>query len=89
MKPRNFQEYEAIIFVIDSADRLSFQEARDELWSFLKFAPDEMDHPVLLIMANKQDLENSATKEELKKVLGRDHSQTLKGDYTTFPLMTN
>ena len=80
MKPRNFQEYEAIIFVIDSADRLSFQEARDELWSFLKFAPDEMDHPVLLIMANKQDLENSATNEELKKVLGRDHSQTLKAD---------
>ena len=55
--------------MVDAADRTSFAEARDELWTFLSFAPDLMDHPVLLVMSNKQDLEDAASDEELIKVL--------------------
>ena len=69
LRPRSFQDYEAIIFVVDAADRNSFQEAREELWSFLKFAPDEMTHPVLMVLANKQDMKNAATTQEIEKVL--------------------
>ncbi len=55
--------------MVDAADRQSFQEARDELWTFLSFAPDLMEHPVLLVLANKQDLDDAATEEELIKAL--------------------
>ena len=54
LRRESFQDYDAIIFVVDSADRHSFTEARDELWKFLSFAPDLMEHPVILILANKQ-----------------------------------
>lgn len=69
MRKQSFEDYDAIIFVVDSADRNSFQEARNELWTFLSFAPDMMEHTVLLILANKQDLHDAASVDELHKVL--------------------
>jgi signal recognition particle receptor subunit beta len=69
LRKQSFEDYDAIIFVVDSADRNSFQEARNELWTFLSFAPDMMEHTVLLILANKQDLHDAASVDELHKVL--------------------
>ena len=54
LRQESFQDYDAIIFVVDSADKESFHEAHQELWNFLSFAPDLMDHAVILILANKQ-----------------------------------
>lgn len=64
MRRESFQDYDAIIFVIDSADTESFYEARQELWKVLSFAPDA----ILLILANKQDLKGAANIKELHKI---------------------
>jgi small GTP-binding protein len=53
----------AIIFVIDSADRERVEEAKNELWSVL-LTPEFPDAP-LLVVANKQDLENAMTIQEI------------------------
>lgn len=66
---KSFEDYEAIIFVVDSADKRSFSEARNELWNYLSFAPDQMEHSVLLILANKQDVNEAVSEDELSKVL--------------------
>ena len=36
LRRESFQDYDAIIFVVDSADKDSFDEARRELWNFLR-----------------------------------------------------
>ena len=36
LRRESFQDYDAIIFVVDSADKDSFEEARRELWNFLR-----------------------------------------------------
>ena len=70
LRRESFQDYDAIIFVVDSADQNSLPEAKQELWNFLSFAPDLMDHAVLLVMANKQDLKGALSPEDLIKYLG-------------------
>ena len=40
LRRESFQDYDAIIFVVDSADRNSFDEARQELWNFLRLLED-------------------------------------------------
>ena len=53
----------AIIFVIDSSDRLRIEEAKAELWNVL-LDPQYPDAP-LLIVANKQDIPGAMTIEEI------------------------
>ena len=36
LRRESFQDYDAIIFVVDSADRYSFDETDSERWNFLR-----------------------------------------------------
>lgn len=58
-----YQNTDALIFVIDSNDRERLPECKDELWRFIQ--EDELKDCVLLVMANKQDLPNAMTTEEI------------------------
>ena len=72
-REKGFEDYDAIIFVVDSADRNSLEEARQELWNVLCLAPNFMMQQhltVLLIMANKQDVKGAATTQEIETILG-------------------
>ena len=42
LRRESFQDYDAIIFVVDSADKDSFEEARRELWNFLRLLKEIM-----------------------------------------------
>ncbi|MFX0100272.1 MAG: ADP-ribosylation factor-like protein [Candidatus Hodarchaeota archaeon] len=70
------QSSQCLVFVIDATDKVRFPEAADELYDALKIFPE--DFPVL-ILANKQDLEGAASKEDIveefqmiEKLKGRD-----------------
>ena len=62
-----YQNSDALIFVIDSNDRDRLSECKDELWRFLQ--EDELKDSVLLIMANKQDLPNALSTQEITEKL--------------------
>ncbi|OLY79165.1 ADP-ribosylation factor-like protein 8B [Smittium mucronatum] len=57
----------AIVFVVDSADQAKLDQARAELWSLLE-KPLLSTIPVL-VLGNKNDLEESLTVEELIEAL--------------------
>ena len=52
-----------MIFVVDSNDRDRIGEAADELQRFL--SEDELQECILLVLANKQDLPNAMSVEEV------------------------
>ena len=58
-----FLNTQAVIFVVDSNDAARLKEARDELWKVLE--SPELANAVLLIFANKQDLPNALSGEEI------------------------
>ena len=70
-----YQNTDAVIFVVDSNDRERLPECKDELWRFL--GEDELKECVFLILANKQDLPNALTTEEITERMElnaiRDH----------------
>ncbi|CAD6194168.1 unnamed protein product [Caenorhabditis auriculariae] len=74
LRKHYFPSTDAMIFVVDSSERLN--EAREELWDLLR-DPD-LQKPVLLVLANKQDLpramETCQVTEalELDKIEGRE-----------------
>ena len=57
-----------LIFVVDSNDRDRMEECKDELQRFL--SEDELKDVCLLVMANKQDLPNAMSVEEITDKLG-------------------
>jgi small GTP-binding protein len=61
------QNVDAIVYVVDSADRDRLEEARDELERFLR--NDIQKEVLLLIFANKQDLPQSMREMEIVKLL--------------------
>merc|ERR1712070_1124361 len=63
-----YQNTQGLIFVVDSNDRESIEDARDELAKML--SEDEMRDAVLLVIANKQDLPNSMPAAEISEKLG-------------------
>lgn len=63
-----FTGCEGLIFVIDSADKSRFQEAKGELDWILE--SDEMDGVPVVVLANKQDLPKAATPSEVASRLG-------------------
>ncbi|EGT46200.1 hypothetical protein CAEBREN_30952 [Caenorhabditis brenneri] len=71
----------ALIFVVDSANEKRFQKAREELFELL-VEPDLANCP-LLIVANKQDMANAKTPEELKEMLNLDSIRARKMDKTS------
>jgi signal recognition particle receptor subunit beta len=57
----------AIIFVVDSNDTTRLREAKDELWKVLE--SPELSNAILLVFANKQDLQNAMTADEVSRAL--------------------
>lgn len=64
----DFQNTNAIIFVVDSNDRDRVLEAKEELIKMLN--EEELNNACLLILANKQDLPNAMSASELTDKLG-------------------
>eukprot|EP00929_Paragymnodinium_shiwhaense_P083514 TRINITY_DN44554_c0_g1_i5.p1 TRINITY_DN44554_c0_g1~~TRINITY_DN44554_c0_g1_i5.p1 ORF type:complete len:403 (+),score=56.67 TRINITY_DN44554_c0_g1_i5:77-1285(+) len=58
-----FQKTQALVFVIDCADRDRIEDAREELHKLLR--EDELCDAVLLVYANKQDLPNAISVAEV------------------------
>jgi len=70
----------ALVFVVDSTDRYRLKEAADELKNLLdmkELGQVAMNEVKLLILANKQDLPNPVTVEEIKEAVGLDHLQNI------------
>lgn len=65
-----FPETDAIIFVIDCNDHDRLKEAKDELYGII--GEKEMEHAVLLVLGNKQDLKGSMKPTELSNFLNLD-----------------
>lgn len=62
-----YQNTDVLLFVIDSNDRDRIEESRDELWRFL--GEKELESATLLVLANKQDLPNAMSTEEITEKL--------------------
>ncbi len=58
---------DAIVFVVDSADRARFKLAGTEMWSMM--STPELRNSLLLVFANKRDLPGSATTAEIVDAL--------------------
>jgi len=58
-----FLNTRAVIFVVDSNDTNRLREAREELWKVLE--SPELANAVVLVFANKQDLPQAATADEV------------------------
>jgi len=65
-----FDQVDALIYVIDSADRKRVDETGIELRQLLE--EEKLSHVPLLIMANKMDLMSALTPSELTAELGLD-----------------
>lgn len=63
-----YQNTESLIFVVDSSDRARLDEARQHLETVL--SADELCNVPLLILANKQDLPNAMSVQEITEKLG-------------------
>ncbi len=63
-----YQNTQGIIFVVDSNDHDRVDDARDELQRML--AEEELKDAVLLVFANKQDLQGAMTPAEIVEKLG-------------------
>ncbi|KAL3625978.1 Arf GTPase arf1 [Castilleja foliolosa] len=65
-----FENTKGVIFVVDCDDRERVFEARDELQRMLK--DDELRDAVFLVFANKQDIHNAMSVDEITEKLGLD-----------------
>jgi small GTP-binding protein len=65
-----YQGSNAVVYVVDSADRDRFEEARDELAHVL--ADEHMEKVPVLVFANKCDMPGAASPNELSRELGLD-----------------
>ena len=63
-----FAMVDAIVFIVDSADRSRLSESKVELDSLL--SEDDLSQVPILILGNKIDLQNSVSEEELRISLG-------------------
>jgi len=66
-----YQNSDAIIFVVDSNDIERIEEVREELDKML--IEEDLKNCSLLVFANKQDLNNSASPNEITKKLGMEN----------------
>lgn len=71
-----FQNTQGLIFVVDSNDRERITEAKDELNRMLD--EDELRSAVLLVFANKQDLPNAMSPQEITDKLGLHNMRNRK-----------
>lgn len=69
-----FLNTQAVIFVVDSNDQNRLKEARDELWKVLE--SPELTAAVVLVFANKQDLPNALSSDDVMKGLELEKIQS-------------
>ena len=62
-----YKNTNVILFVVDSNDRNRISESRDEIQRL--FAEKELKSAIFLVMANKQDLPNAMSVEEVTEKL--------------------
>uniref|UniRef100_A0A8C4NNC1 ADP-ribosylation factor n=1 Tax=Eptatretus burgeri TaxID=7764 RepID=A0A8C4NNC1_EPTBU len=62
-----YHNTQAVIFVVDSNDRDRIEEAVEELHNMM--SEDELHSAVILVFANKQDLPNALSREEMTERL--------------------
>mmetsp|Transcript_13539 Transcript_13539/g.47809 ORF Transcript_13539/g.47809 Transcript_13539/m.47809 type:complete len:195 (-) Transcript_13539:102-686(-) len=63
-----FATVDGIIFIVDSADRTRFQEAREELTRLLE--DQALANVPFVVLGNKIDIPTAASEDELRGVLG-------------------
>lgn len=63
-----YENTDAVIYVVDSADRERIGISKDELSAMLE--EEEMKDAVLLVLANKQDLDGAMTAAEIADQFG-------------------
>jgi len=63
-----FESTDGLVWVIDSSDRMRMEQCRDELYSLLQ--QEKLSGASLLILANKQDLFDAMSAEEIVSALG-------------------
>ncbi len=68
-----FQGSDALIWVVDSADRERIAEAAEELQSLAR--EELLSDAIFLVLANKQDLPNAMPTQELASALGLTQMQ--------------
>ena len=66
--PHYFGQTDGIVFVLDSNDRDRFELAKEELHTLMSHK--ELNDKPFLVLANKQDLPNAASKGEVIELLG-------------------
>ena len=71
-----FKDTKALVFVIDSNDRERIDEAQEELFKIL--SEDELKESTVLILANKKDLDNAMSIQEIKEKLKFDEIKQIK-----------
>ncbi|KAF8264619.1 GTP-binding protein [Lactarius quietus] len=62
-----FEQTDALVWVVDSGDRLRMSDCKEELHSLL--LEDRLAGASLLVFANKQDIQGSMTDKEIEQVL--------------------
>lgn len=67
-----YNDTNAIIFVLDSTDRVRGVVARDELDQMLNHAQIKSQLTPILVLANKSDVEGCMTEAECSEALGLD-----------------
>ena len=63
-----YRNTQGVIFVVDSNDRERMDTARDEIQNMM--ADEELKDAVLLVYANKQDVQGALTTPEVTEKLG-------------------
>ncbi|CAO1613958.1 unnamed protein product [Sympodiomycopsis kandeliae] len=63
-----FERTDGLIWVIDSADQIRMQECKEELWNLI-VKEDRLSTCSLLVLANKQDLDNAMSLQEISREL--------------------
>ncbi|KAI0318111.1 ADP-ribosylation factor family-domain-containing protein [Amylostereum chailletii] len=62
-----FEQTDALVWVVDSGDRLRMQDCKEELHSLLQ--EDRLAGASLLVLANKQDIQGSMRDHEIEQAL--------------------
>ncbi|KIJ70627.1 hypothetical protein HYDPIDRAFT_79188 [Hydnomerulius pinastri MD-312] len=62
-----FEQTDAIVWVVDSGDRMRIQDCKEELHNLL--LEDRLSGASLLVFANKQDIQGSMTDKEIRQLL--------------------
>lgn len=65
-----FEQTDAVVWVVDSGDRLRIKDCATELSGLLK--EEKLAGATLLVFANKQDLNGAMTKDEIRQGLDLD-----------------